>query len=52
MIAIGILLLLAAVGLIWFRTPLTGTRIGDGDIPFSISSLTNPAKRRCFGLPG
>ena len=29
MIATGVLLLLTAIGLIWFRTPLTGTRIDD-----------------------
>ena len=32
----GIVLLLVGIGLIWFRTPLTGTRAGDGDISIYI----------------
>ena len=52
MIAIGILLLLAAVGLIWFRTPLTGTRIGDGDIPFSIYIVNQSGQTTLLWIAG
>jgi hypothetical protein len=42
MIAIGVLLLLSAIGLIWFRRPLTATRIDDGNSVLSMA-LVNEA---------
>ncbi len=52
MIALGVILLLTAIGLIWFRTPLTGTRVGDGDIPFSIYIVNQSGQTTLLWIAG
>lgn len=51
MIVLGIFLLLSAIGLIWFRTSLTGTRVG-GDIPFSVYVVNESGETTLLWIAG
>ena len=52
MIALGTILLLTAIALIWFRTPLTGTRVGDGNTPFTITIVNESGQTSLLWIAG
>ena len=52
MIGVGILLFFSGLGLILFRTPLAGTRVGDGDVPFSIYVVNQSGETTLLWIGG
>jgi len=52
MILLGLVLLSSAIGLIWFRTPLTGTPLGDGDEPFSLYIVNEAGQETLLWIGG
>ena len=52
MILFGIILLLAGVALIWFRTPLTRTSLGGDDIPINIYVVNHSGETTVLWIGG